>query len=63
MVQRSELLTWEEVDSLMYHLIPQFKIEFDAMVIVTRGGIIPGGMLAEMLDIRDVLTASVDFPS
>ncbi len=62
MAQRNELLTWEEVDRLFDHLTPQFETEFDAMVIITRGGVIPGGMLAEMLDIQDVLTASVDFP-
>jgi hypoxanthine phosphoribosyltransferase len=31
------------------------------MILVTRGGIIPGGLLAEALDIRDVLTAAVHF--
>ena len=29
---------------------------------ITRGGIIPGGMLCEALNIEDVLTAAVDFP-
>jgi hypoxanthine phosphoribosyltransferase len=33
------------------------------MILITRGGIIPGGLLAEALDIRDVLTAAVDFPT
>lgn len=62
MSQRKELLSWEEVERLIDHLSPQFKTEFDAMVIITRGGVIPGGMIAEALDIKDVLTASVDFP-
>lgn len=62
MATRRELLTWEEVDWLIDHLIPQFRIEFDAMVIITRGGIIPGGMLCEKLNIEEVLTAAVDFP-
>jgi hypothetical protein len=62
MATRRELLTWEEVDRLIVHLIPQFRIEFDAMVIITRGGIIPGGMLCEKLNIEEVLTAAVDFP-
>jgi hypoxanthine phosphoribosyltransferase len=31
------------------------------MVLITRGGIIPGGLLAEALDVRHVLTAAVDF--
>jgi hypoxanthine phosphoribosyltransferase len=62
MATRRELLSWDEVDKLIEHLIPQFRVEFDAMVIITRGGIIPGGMLCEKLDIEEVLTAAVDFP-
>ena len=62
MATRRELLGWEEVDRLINHIIPQFRIEFDAMVIITRGGIIPGGMLCEKLNIEEVLTAAVDFP-
>ncbi len=62
MTTRRELVSWEEVEKLIQHLIPQFEVEFEAMVIVTRGGIVPGGMLCEALDIHDVLTAAVDFP-
>jgi len=60
---RREILTWEEVDRLIDHLLPQFETEFDAMVIITRGGLIPGGMLAEALNLNYILTAAVDFPS
>ncbi len=63
MGQRRELLTWDEVTRLIDHLVPQFETEFEAMVIITRGGIIPGGLLAEALGIQDVLTAAVDFPT
>jgi hypoxanthine phosphoribosyltransferase len=63
MAQRQELVTWDEVMRLIDHLIPQFTIAFDGMVIVTRGGIIPGGLLCEALELEDVLTAAVDFPS
>ncbi len=56
------MVSWEEVNRLIDHLIHQFHTEFDAMVIITRGGIVPGGMLCEALDIKDVLTAAVDFP-
>lgn len=59
---RHELIDWEEVDRLITHLIPQFDTSFEAMLIITRGGIIPGGMLCEALGIEDVLIASVDFP-
>ena len=60
---RNEMLTWEEVDRPIDHLMPQFGGEFDAMVLVTRGGIIPGGMLAEAMGITHILTAAVDFPA
>jgi hypoxanthine phosphoribosyltransferase len=62
MPQRNELITWDEVNKLIAHLIPQFRTEFEAMVIITRGGIIPGGLLCESLNIQSVMTAAVDFP-
>ncbi|MBX3035434.1 MAG: hypothetical protein KF758_00855 [Anaerolineales bacterium] len=61
--RRNEIITWEEVDKLIDHLIPQFKREFTAMVLITRGGIIPGGLLAEAMNITHILTAAVDFPA
>jgi len=62
MPRRTELITWEEVEKLVDHLIPQFQMDFEAMVIITRGGIVPGGLLCEALNIESVLTAAVDFP-
>jgi uncharacterized protein len=60
---RREVLTWSDVDKLIDHLIPQFEVEFEAMVLITRGGIVPGGMLAEALKLDTILTAAVDFPA
>jgi len=60
---RREVLTWDDVDKLIDHLIPQFEYEFDAMILITRGGITPGGMLAEALQISLIFTAAVDFPA
>jgi hypoxanthine phosphoribosyltransferase len=60
---RREVLTWNEVDKLIDHLIPQFEGEFQAMVMITRGGIVPGGILAEAMQLLDIFTAAVDFPA
>ena len=60
---RREALTWNDIDQLIDHLIPQFETEFDAMMIITRGGVVPGGLLAEALDVVNILTAAVDFPA
>lgn len=61
--QRNEVITWDDVDRLIDHLLPQFEEEYEAMVIITRGGLIPGGMLAEAMGITHILTAAVDFPT
>jgi hypoxanthine phosphoribosyltransferase len=63
MQRRNEMLTWEDVDRLIDHLLPQFEGEFEAMILITRGGIIPGGLLAEAMGITHILTAAVDFPA
>lgn len=61
---KQELLTWEDVDKLVDILLPQLESvgPFSAMVMITRGGVIPGGLLAEALDIQHMLTAAVNFP-
>lgn len=60
---RRELVSWAEVDKLIDLMIPQIRSvgRFDGMIIITRGGIIPGGLLAEALNISYVMTAAVRF--
>ncbi|MCI0394732.1 MAG: phosphoribosyltransferase [Chloroflexi bacterium] len=60
---RREVLTWSDVDKLIDYLVPQIHGRFDSMMIITRGGIIPGGLLAEALNITYILTASIRFPA
>ena len=62
---RQEWLSWQDVDKLVDVLLPQLRAagHIDVMVIITRGGIVPGGLLSEALDISNVLTAAVDFPN
>ncbi len=62
---RQEWLTWSDVDKLVDVLVPQLRAagSFDAMIVITRGGIVPGGLLCEALDITNVLNAAVDFPA
>ncbi len=61
---RHEWLTWTDVDKLIDVLLPQLRAagSFDAIVMITRGGIVPGGLLCEALDITNTLIAAVDFP-
>lgn len=57
------ILTWADVDKLIDRLMPQFDVDFEAMVMIARGGIVPGGMLAEAMKLGTILIASVDFPA
>lgn len=55
-------LSWSDVDNLIQGLIPRMQVyDFDVAIAITRGGIIPGGIIAEQLSIPQVLVASVDF--
>lgn len=60
---RQLILGWNDVDALIDQLVAQVTGTFDSLLMITRGGIIPGGMIAEALDIRHILTAAVEFPS
>ena len=54
-------LSWEDVYHLIDRIVPQVTGHFDALVAITRGGIVPGGLLSERLGIRQVFIASVRF--
>jgi hypoxanthine phosphoribosyltransferase len=56
-----EFLTWQDVDKLVDYLLPQLHGPYDALLMITRGGIVPGGLIAEALNIRYILTAAVEF--
>ncbi len=58
-----EILSWADVDKLIDHLIPQFRGEFDGLLMITKGGLVPGGILSKAMGIKHVLTATVYFPN
>jgi len=60
---RREVLNWKDVEGLIDHLLGQLEGEFEAMVMISRGGIVPGGILAEKMGLVHLLTAAVDFPA
>ena len=58
-IEPQEFLTWTDVDKVIEHLLPQFNEDYDAMVMITRGGLFPGGILSEAMGIKNVHTAAV----
>ncbi len=59
---RKEIISWNDVDQLIDHLIPQFHTEFDALLGLTKGGIVPAGILSEALNLNYILLVSVEIP-
>jgi len=54
-------LSWHDVEELLSKIIFKTNGPYDAILAISRGGIIPGGMLAEALKMKNVLTAAVLF--
>ena len=50
---------WEELESLVERLAASIGDDFDVMLVITRGGMVPAGMLAYQLGIRTILVAPV----
>jgi hypoxanthine phosphoribosyltransferase len=57
-----DIVGWDDLDHLVAELAERLKGErFDVMLAITRGGLVPAGMLAYRLRIRNILVAAVEF--
>jgi len=57
-----DTVSWEDLDRLVEQLAERLALEqFDVMLAITRGGLVPAGMLAYRLRIRNILVAAVEF--
>ncbi len=54
-------VTWDELDRLVGVLAERVGREFDLVLAITRGGLVPAGILAYRLDLREILVAGVEF--
>src|ERR1700690_1600898 len=53
-------LSWEEIQGLVDYLIREHLNEqYDAMLVITRGGMVPGCLISEKIDLRNILVAAV----
>src|SRR6476646_3128702 len=61
-VQTRDIDSWDGLDRLVGGLAARLAGErFDVMLAITRGGLVPAGMLAYRLRIRNILVAAVEF--
>lgn len=60
-IAEKHIVTWEQLDGLVGELANQVRGEYDVMLAITRGALVPAGMLAYRLGIRNILVAAVAF--
>ena len=57
-----DIVSWDEMDRLVAGLAERLVgEEFDLLLAITRGGLVPAGMLAYRLRIRNILVAAVEY--
>ncbi len=55
------VLSWDDLDRLVEVLAAKVGRDHDLVLAITRGGLVPAGMLAYRLDLREILVAGVEF--
>lgn len=54
-------VSWDDLEVLVKRLAQDVGREHDVLLAITRGGLVPAGMLAYLLGYRDILVAAVAF--
>lgn len=53
------ILGWDDISRLVDTLIVGIQRDCDALLVVTRGGMVPACLVSERLDLRNILVAAV----
>ena len=56
-----DIVSWDDLEDLVKQLAEQVGSNHDVLLAITRGGLVPAGMLAYLLGQRDILVAAVAF--
>ncbi|MFQ5340654.1 MAG: phosphoribosyltransferase [Anaerolineae bacterium] len=56
-----EYLGWGQIEGLVDRLLEQLPRDYDVLMAVTRGGLVPAGLIAEKINQRNVMVAAVMF--
>jgi hypoxanthine phosphoribosyltransferase len=56
-----DIVSWDGLAELVADLAARVRGEYDVLLAITRGGLVPAGMLAYRLGIRNILVAAVEY--
>src|SRR5260221_7008283 len=54
-------LTWLQIEDLAIRLADRLPTDYDVMLVITRGGMVPACIISERLNLRNILVAAVMF--
>lgn len=53
------ILGWDDITREVDDLVLRIGSDYDALLVITRGGMVPACLISERLDIRNILVAAV----
>jgi len=53
------ILGWDDIERHVDDLASRLRTDYDAMLVITRGGMIPACLISERLNIRNIIVAAV----
>jgi len=61
MTIEKDIVGWDALEDLVRDVAGRLGADYDVMLAITRGGLVPAGMLAYRLGIRNILVAAVAY--
>jgi len=56
-----QFVTWVDVERMVARLLEQIRGDYDNLMVITRGGMVPACLISERTGIRNILCAAVVF--
>jgi hypoxanthine phosphoribosyltransferase len=56
-----DVVSWDALEELVHDVAGRVGTDYDVLLAITRGGLVPAGMLAYRLGIRNILVAAVEY--
>lgn len=56
-----QYINWTDIEKLVSHLLEQLATDYDNILVITRGGMVPACLISEKTNIRNIMVAAVMF--
>lgn len=54
-------LTWNDVEECVDRVVSRLDRDYDCILVITRGGLVPACLISELINLRDIIVAAVMF--